>query len=1544
MRRAIWPTKIVEMENIIATGMGQLDYLAAGKNSPELKFTNQQNFFGTGTNLELRGTDTANTLYAAAGDDIVEGRSGNDKLSGGAGNDDFLFQLVSPGLGGNPPGDLVDVIHRQRETAPGSNITDGTFSQDFGLDESVQVGASQLKVDLGTTDLSSPDIALAGFEIKIGGVVFSVPNSQALNAAVNATEAAALVNAAYSAQDANVSAFAVGNVIYVIDKAGRDISDTLQEGFAVVYVVTNQQVSVQATFGPAEGVISQDRLIYKSYEDRTKNEGVDDDADLGSTISLGRDNYAEDLVISFSKGANGLVSTNIAEDQSYEIKFTNLAIEDIVKLSVNKVEYTLQVGVDLDGSLIPGGETNTQFVARLVGFINTFNDDDTAAGELTAAVAGDPDALIITQHDYNGEETVFMNVPVVTINNLSGGQAPVSAVTNTSEHQVNLFEFDGRDGALNVDNVLFVGEEFYNRAVLETATTAGGKTVLGSDAMVVYVQNGNNADNIKSATEGAALNGGEIEFNKAVNKATGATENFAVHGDDLLLGGAGADTILGGTGDDRIIGSAGLDKVDGGKDLYLQDTEIKIYNEFDFAQADAQPDVINLTKIRQNEIGTNALQDGFEDTLQFEQNDFTSGLTRFTVTLEADLSRKNGGAGTVAIDANGDGILDAGQVTTFTNIEHIRTVSGIGKAVAGTNGGQGRDTLDVAALSTLTGGITYILTNGNGIGDAGQVYINTGENFQHAPVNGDADAVGDFGITEPGNPVDPSDDLGNDALFITVDGVENVIGGLGSDTLVIDQTEADKDNVFTAGLGSDAVVYEDTYGTTLAFPTFTFKVNGGGADVDLVEQTDGRNGEVVATDTLVSVESVDQRVVPVSSRENDVLDVTALATGATVNFVNNKVLAGGVEVLQLLGASEYEKVLGSGGNDTVIISDAMFNSREDAGDGVLPADITFNSFLNFDLINDFTDGGDVGSVADDRNSDGEIWDRQSIEELRQIKVGSVQENPWGEGDIPEVRNLNQFTFELGAGNDTVDYSAETGTVAAVINFSANPVQQVMVDHTPGDINFADAADRIDALKGVENIVAGQGPLNIIDLSNSTVDVNVRFSSNFPNVPVEGVDKFTALDREVHVVRLTQQITEATIGGINLIEYRDLTPLDPDPMAVDQPDAVWTAVAGSDNNEYVEFTDDETGIDHFAVLKGGDNEANYNELSNGGIVAGIELVPFNPAADPNIPPLTGVINVGVFFTDAVGNLDLGLGQDFITSHTAGNLIAEGGLRIEASQTEHDSFSITSKNGVDYVLGVGNDNTITVSIDENGVNNALTLTGFENLLDGPSDDVYFMDNLAAVDANLTFVDFVGPPTDRDTIAVTKNAIQFNAPVNTISLGAINVAFDNFDFDVLDITKVVGNNLIVLGDANAANDTTDFPKPGDGEADDLILGNLGQIDQVGGFQDLWLTDASITSSGTSYKLDTLNNKLLNGSDNVLFETDAGLFPIVNVTRGIDASLVTSNGVTLKALGTVDAKLVGSAQADTITGGAATTLSKAAKARMCWMVVYRQKVTPIL
>ena len=39
---------VTGFENVIATGLGAIDYLAAGTNSPELNFANQQNFLGLG--------------------------------------------------------------------------------------------------------------------------------------------------------------------------------------------------------------------------------------------------------------------------------------------------------------------------------------------------------------------------------------------------------------------------------------------------------------------------------------------------------------------------------------------------------------------------------------------------------------------------------------------------------------------------------------------------------------------------------------------------------------------------------------------------------------------------------------------------------------------------------------------------------------------------------------------------------------------------------------------------------------------------------------------------------------------------------------------------------------------------------------------------------------------------------------------------------------------------------------------------------------------------------------------------------------------------------------------------------------------------------------------------------------------------------------------------------------------------------------------------------------------------------------------------------
>jgi hypothetical protein len=51
------------MEAVDATGLGSIDYLAAGANDPDLSFNNQQNFWGYDGDLDLRGTAETNFLF-----------------------------------------------------------------------------------------------------------------------------------------------------------------------------------------------------------------------------------------------------------------------------------------------------------------------------------------------------------------------------------------------------------------------------------------------------------------------------------------------------------------------------------------------------------------------------------------------------------------------------------------------------------------------------------------------------------------------------------------------------------------------------------------------------------------------------------------------------------------------------------------------------------------------------------------------------------------------------------------------------------------------------------------------------------------------------------------------------------------------------------------------------------------------------------------------------------------------------------------------------------------------------------------------------------------------------------------------------------------------------------------------------------------------------------------------------------------------------------------------------------------------------------------
>lgn len=1534
-------TQVQDFGNIDATGLGSIDYKAAGANNPELDFTNQQNFWGYNGDMTLRGNWGDNRLYAGAGDDVLEGRHGNDDLMGGQGNDDFYFSIdgdtISGYRNGNgygqeefvSGGDGVDIIRRKVD-ANGDGLwdtdEDGEFvwGQDFGLDQDATVGQSVLRIRIEKVGGNASgdeldDVVNFVSEITTGvkdnGAFTSITlNTPAIRAATTYQGLVDAINAALDATafgaDLQASLASDGVEIRISDAKGRELADTIAE-VAGAGVIVNQKANTQTQnlfqFGEPEVSIAQDRLIYKAYEDRADNEGVDDDAVTGSSVTLGRDAYAQDLVVSFS--ADG---TRLAEDQAYALMFTNLTTEDVVKVEVNGVTYQLQVGVNVNGTQVDAedGVNDSQssiqaaFLQRFADFINSFMDDDTAAGSISASYQFDGQTIILTQNSYDGEETVFMNKPVVTLGNQSGGEPAKATVTNISQHEVHLFEFDGRDNALNSTNVLFWGQEMVNRAVLETAKDAGG-TLNGSEALVI---NGGTLDDIVGIAHNLATDNelytdaDDDGFRDASERAAG---NFAVHGDDYLIGGNGNDVINGLTGDDRIRGSLGNDTLDGGGDWYFvrrlgeaKGTAV-VLNAYAAEQLKKNDtSILELYVIEQTESPDQMIQGDnfmpyFRDTLIYHQADFTPGVTRFTVTLNDfsgtgdDIVFANGGAGTFGVDANGDGTVEANNVSTFKNFENIRTVSGVGLAVAGPNGGQGRDTLNVAALSTAAEvGVRYDLVQ-----NGGDVYL-------IEDTDNDLKTTGDQTVRQ----------------VIKVDGVENVIFGNGADVLNIDHTEAAKDNDITGGLGEDLVNYRNQFADIDDEPTVTINVGAAhgtakDAGVDTVVMTEGRVGTVVATDTLRGIETIALlNNTAAGPRADDVLNVEALSAGATVNYINGKIYsdtdgdfdpADGVLQLTVNNLYQMEYVIADGADMVVVADGTVMNKNTEADSWSERADFLIDTYLTYDAL-------DLRGAAPDRLSVGE---------LRTINAGTA--NTADSGDIPENRNFSLFNFELGQGTDTVDYSAETGRIAAVVNFQdTDGVQYVMVDNNDSG-GYRGPTDRIDRLKDVERVVASQGE-SILDVTSSGQDLEIKFL----DWDSSGKERVASLDRDVYRIQLSDLATSQPITR-DYIEYRD-TSLRDTALAdakVTQATAAWNRIEGSDFAEVVILNSVHSFDDDTFNLRGGGNQVKYNELTRSinTTISVLEFVEDDLDAD-NTPVDTGLITAVTTFQDGAGNPLPGGGTHTATSYTAGNTVAAGSLRIAASQDAEDNVTFTGDTTKLFILGVSGatDNLITVTVGEDDVN-SIVLTGYEFLLDGKSNDAYDMRVLTNVLGNLTLVDNATP--DHDAILVRNDAINFNASgLNTIDLDNLSATLGgfNFDFDVLDVTNVTNSGLILNGGTNAAPANVDLDL-----TDEVVLGLLSRVTTINDFESMVLTEASL-AGGTNFVFNPAANTLQQGSTSVTTSADILSFGGLVFEGTLRNSYVpdATTGVQVNVVGGVGAQVHGGDGADTITGGGAADI----------------------
>lgn len=526
------------MESVITTGLGSLDYVAAGTNDPELQFNNQQNYLGINADVDLRGNGADNTLYANTGDDMIEGRGGDDNLSGGTGDDDFVFAI----------GDGVDVIHRQQD-ADGNNLWDrdasgnGLFVQDFRAPQAGDINASHLTIDFGTTDLTSVNVAVTQVQVVIGTTTFSVNIPLGTH---GITDIATLVNTAFSAQDADVSVTSINNTLVITDSQGRDISDTVGEGYLVAGAVSNGTLTTTATLipgGQAINIVEDDRLIIKTYDDRAIN--------LGANENITEITNAADMVVRFDVGDDG--GTVIASGQDYLVRLSDVHEGDAVSITINGKVYTYTA---------IAGDTSASAAAALVDVINSELDLNSASGQVAASV-GTTDAanfddtdggaanvavISLEQVSVAGSQ-VYMDLSATVTNALTGDPAGTAEVHNQAATSIDLYGFDGRNGNLNAEDVLFLGRGATTVSVLQTALDAGG-TLTGKDA----------TDDLD-------------------------TKLAWINGDDLLIGGKGNDVISAGTGDDVIIVSAGTDTVDGGGNVLEGTTTVKFNDTLQVEQA-----------------------------------------------------------------------------------------------------------------------------------------------------------------------------------------------------------------------------------------------------------------------------------------------------------------------------------------------------------------------------------------------------------------------------------------------------------------------------------------------------------------------------------------------------------------------------------------------------------------------------------------------------------------------------------------------------------------------------------------------------------------------------------------------------------------------------------------------------------------------------------------------------------------------------------------------------------------------------------------------
>jgi Ca2+-binding RTX toxin-like protein len=948
------------------------------------------------------GNELNNVLEGNVGNNKLDGGLGDDIMRGGEGDDTYVVQATAD--------QTIELSNQGYDTVLVSSMASYQLSANIEavvLGDSVDTatGNSLNNLLVGNARNNRLDGGLGADTMKggLGNDLYIVDDAndqiiEALNEGVDTVESSVSITLAANAENglltgvantnltgnelgnslagnagnnildggtgADSMAGGTGDDVYVVDNAGDEVTESLNQGndkvlSSVNYTLTDnvEQLTLTGTALTGIGNTLNNTLIGNAQAN-TLDGGLGADVMQGG---LGNDVYIVDNV-------GDIVVENVNEGV------------DTIQTAVS---YTLSANVE-NGVLTGALNTNltgNELANSLVGNDGNNVLDGGAGADTMAGGAGDDTYFVdnvgdlVTESVNQGNDKVLSSVNYTLTDNVEQLTLTGAAVTGTGNALNNTLIGNGQantlDGGLGADAMQGgLGDDVY--IVDNTADRVVEVVDEGTDtikASVSYVLSANVENGQLTGLTNINLTGNELS-----NSLQGSV------GNNTLDGGLGADSMAGGAGDDTYyvdnVGDLVTELVGQGND--------KVFSAIDYTLTDnVEQLVLSGTAIRatgnalNNLLFGNAQANILDGGVGADTMAGGSGDDRYVVDNVGDTIVENAGEGI-------DTVIASVSFTASANVEHIVLVGA--QAINATGNALDNVLVGNAASNTLSGG------DGKDVlaGGQGNDLLSGG-------------AGDDIFVYNQGDGRDIIDDIsGNDILRF---GAGISLDSIATRSVVVN----DQKRLFVSVLGADG--QETANGLEIIL---------GANNASPIESIQFENGQVATfAQTIIAARTLN------GTNGNDAL--TGDRNDDTLNGGNgNDLLYGRTGNDTLNGDNGADKLFGEGGDDRLYGVDDNDELWGGAGNDYLNggngADLLVGGTGNDQLWggndNDRLDGGDGDDLLDGSNGADDLYGGAGNDSLDGGNDGDLLGS--GDGDDKILGGNGADVIIAGVGVDTID--------------------------------------------------------------------------------------------------------------------------------------------------------------------------------------------------------------------------------------------------------------------------------------------------------------------------------------------------------------------------------------------------------------------------------------------------------------------------------------------------------------------------------------------